>query len=129
LWKDNYELKEHSMRRLFTSMMVIALAVTLGASSLWAESFRFKLHESASVNGTTLKPGTYLVELNDQGEALIYEVLLDGRSMIKGKLLVKTRVEVKPLLRGSVTPMSCLMAADGAIKEIRLNKDVVVFVR
>ena len=106
------------MRRLFSTAAVLALAATLAAGSLWAETHSFKLFREGTINGTTLKPGTYKLELNGQGEALIYR----GRQMV-----AKARVEVRASngeARGSV-----LQAADGSIQEIRLHKQVVVFVR
>lgn len=106
------------MRRLFSTAAVLTLVATVAAGSLWAETHSFKLFREGTINGTTLKAGTYKLELNGQGEALIYS----GRRMV-----AKARVEVRNSngeARGSV-----LQDPDDSIREIRLNKQVVVFVR
>ncbi|MBI2956079.1 MAG: hypothetical protein HYY26_02080 [Acidobacteria bacterium] len=107
------------MRKLFTTAVLIALVAMAAASPLRAEAHKFELTRTASLNGIELSPGSYKLKLNGEGEALIY----------RGKeLVVKSRVEVKPLARGSASA-SVLQAADGSLREIRLNKKVVVFVR
>lgn len=107
------------MRRLFTVTLLLALVAALAASPLWAKSHSFKLLKDGSINGTQLAPGTYKLELNGQNEAVIYR---------DGEMVVKAQVEVRPansVVRGG----SVLQAADGSIREIRLNSSVVVFLR
>lgn len=106
------------MRRLFTVTLLFALVAALAASPLWAKSHSFKLLKDGSINGTPLAPGTYKLEVNGQNEAVIYR---------DGEVVAKAQVEVRPAQgerRGSV-----LQAADGSIREIRLNSSVVVFLR
>lgn len=107
------------MRTLFTVTVAIALVAALTASPLWAKTHSFKLFRDGSLNGTELPAGTYKLELNGQGEALIYR---------NGEMLVKAKVEVKPL-SNSATNNSVLQLSDGTVREIRLKKEVVVFVR
>lgn len=106
------------MRRLFTAVLLIALVAGLAAGPLWAETHSFKLHKESTLNGTELAPGTYKLELNGQNEALIYR---------SGELQAKARVETRPA-KGE-KPGSVLLAADGSLREVRLNDLVVVFVR
>lgn len=107
------------MHRLGIATVAIALVATLTAGSLWAETHSFKLLKEGTINGTALKPGSYKLELNGQGEALIYR---------NGQMVAKSRVEVRVPAAGDLRG-SVLQAADGSIREIRLNKQVVVFVR
>lgn len=107
------------MRKLFTTTLAIALAAALAASPLSAKTHSFKLLRDATVNGAELRAGTYKLELNGQGEAVIYR---------SGEVVAKARVEVRPLENGSRRG-TVLQGADGSIREIRLNKEVVVFVR
>lgn len=107
------------MRKLMTAVLLTALVATVASSPLWAKTYSFRLSQAASINGTQLTPGAYKLELNGNNEALIYR---------NGKLLTKATVEVKPRTNGS-TRNSVLRNADGAITEIRLKKQVVVFVR
>ncbi len=95
------------------------LVATVASSPLWAKTYSFRLSQAASINGTELTPGVYKLELNGNNEALIYR---------NRKLVAKAPVEVKPRTNGS-TRGSVLRKADGAITEIRLKKQVVVFVR
>ena len=107
------------MRKLMTAVLLTALVATVASSPLWAKTYSFRLSQAASINGTELTPGVYKLELNGNNEALIYR---------NGKMVTKATVEVKPRTNGS-TRSSVLREADGAITEIRLKKQVVVFVR
>ena len=107
------------MRKLFTATLIIALAAALAASPLLAKDHSFKLLRDSSINGTDLKAGTYKLELSGDNEALIYR---------NGEMVVKARVEVKPLANGQRS-RSVLLAEDGSVREIRLSDKVVVFVR
>ncbi len=107
------------MRKLMTAVLLTALVATVASSPLWAKSYSFRLDQASSIGGTQLKPGAYRLKLNGNNEALIYR---------NRKLVVKATVEVKPRTNGS-TRNSVLRNADGAITEIRLKKQVVVFVR
>lgn len=107
------------MRKLMTAVLLTALVATVASSPLWAKTYSFRLSQASSINGTQLTPGAYKLELNGNNEALIYR---------NGKMLTKATVEVKPRTNGS-TRNSVLRNADGAITEIRLKKQVVVFVR
>jgi len=104
---------------LFTAMLVTGLIAAVTATPVLAETHTFKVTSQCSINGTPLKPATYQIKLNDNGEAEIYR---------DSKMVVTAAVEVMPLTndrnRGSI-----LLAADGNIIEIRLEKQVVVFVR
>lgn len=106
-------------KSVVTASIVIALAAALTASPLWADSYSFKLPEGGSINGTELKAGAYKLELNSQGEAVIYR---------HGQVVAKAPAEVEPLNNGT-TKNSILRAADGSVLEIRLKDEVVVFVR
>lgn len=106
------------MRRLVSLALIAALGLTLAASPLSAKTFTFKLGREATINGKACDPGKYKLKLNGDNEALIYK---------KRELVTKARVEVKSRARGSGT--SVLFAQDGAVREIRFGKTVVVFVR
>lgn len=107
------------MRRLFTATLATVLVAAVAASPLLAKTHSFKLYRASSISGTQLDPGSYKLELKDQGEALIYR---------KDELVAKARVELKPLSPHQV-PGSVVRTADGTIREIRLKKQVVVFAR
>ena len=107
------------MRRLFTAALLVALVAVLAASPLWAKTHSFKLLKDATIDGTELTPGTYKLELNGQNQAVISR---------GGQVVVKARVETRPR-NGRERPGSVLQAADGSIREVRLNSLVVVFVR
>lgn len=107
------------MRKLFTVTFALALVAVLAASPVLAKTYSFKLFQNGKINDTQLKPGSYKLELNDNGEALIYE----GK-----ELVTKARVEVKPRTNGA-TRASVLLDAEGNILEVRTKKQVVVFVR
>ncbi len=105
------------MRKLNLLVALIALASLAAASSLQAETHSFTLTREAQLNGTTLKPGLYKLELNGGGEALIR----------RGKeVLVKAPAEVRP---GTGAANSVVTGADGELREVRLKNKVVVFVR
>jgi hypothetical protein len=105
------------MHKLFTATIVAALVVGLVASPALAATHTFKLFRDGKVNGTTLEPGKYKLELNGD-EAKIYQ----------GKTLVTTSpVEVKQ--NGKNSRASVLQDADGNIIEVRTKKKIVVFVR
>jgi hypothetical protein len=105
------------MRRLNLVIVLIALASLAAASSLQAETHSFTLSREAQLNGTTLKAGTYKLELNGGGEAVIR----------RGKeIVVKAPAEVRP---GNGAPNSVVTAGNGELREIRLKNKVVVFVR
>ena len=107
------------MRKVFAATFAISLVLALATGSLWAAPHKFKLHRGATLNGTELQAGSYELELNGEGEALIYR---------NGKMVTKARVTTKPLSNGDA-PSSVLQAADGSLREIRLKEQVVVFVR
>jgi hypothetical protein len=105
------------MRKLNLLIAFIALASLAAASSLQAETHSFTLTREAQLNGTTLKPGLYKLELNGGGEA----------SIRRGKdVLVKAPAEVRP---NEGAANSVVTGADGQLREVRLKNKVVVFVR
>jgi len=107
-----------NMRRLFTATIVAALAVALVASPALAATHTFKLFRDGKVNGTTLEPGKYKLEL-EGSEAKIYQ----------GKTLVVTAsVEVKQAENGNGRT-AVLQDAEGNLLEVRTKKQVVVFAR
>ncbi|MCI0402054.1 MAG: hypothetical protein L0212_00840 [Acidobacteria bacterium] len=106
------------MRKLNLLVALIALASLAAASSLQAETHSFTLSREAQLNGTTLKPGLYKLELNGGGEALIR----------RGKeVLVKAPAEVRPNSNGAAG--SIVTGPNGELREVRLKNKVVVFVR
>lgn len=107
------------MRKLFTASLLIALVAALAASPVWAKTHTFRLHNNGSINGTELAPGIYKLELNGDKDAIIYR---------NGEIVARSRVEVRPAAENH-KPGSVLRAADGTIREVRLDKLVVVFVR
>ena len=107
------------MRKLFTLSIALALVLALAATPLLAKTHDFTLYANGKINGATLEPGKYKLELSGDNEALIY----------RGKELVtKARVEVKPL-PSSGNSGSVLLDAKGNVLEVRTKKQVVVFVR
>jgi len=106
------------MRKLNLVIVLIALASLVAASSLQAETHSFKLTREAQLNGTTLKAGTYKLELNGSGEAVLYR---------NGDRVAQARAEVKPNSNG--TAGSVVTGANGELQEIRFKHKVVVFVR
>jgi hypothetical protein len=106
------------MRKLFAGTIALAL-LAVSASPALADTHSFKLFQNGRINGTTLEPGTYKLELNGTDEALIY----------RGKELVtKAKIEIKSLDNGR-TSGSVLVDAKGNVLEVRTKKQVVVFVR
>lgn len=103
------------MRKLIAATFVIALAATLAS----AETYSFKLPTAGTINGTTLKAGPYKIEVDDNGEAKIFQ---------RGELITTARVEVRER-ENAARRVSVLRDANGNIQEIRLKKQVVVFVR
>ncbi|MFQ5778445.1 MAG: hypothetical protein ACE5IP_10615 [Terriglobia bacterium] len=100
-----------------TVAVALALVATLVASPVLAKTYTFKLGRESSINGTKLEAGTYKLKLNENNEALVY----------RGKeLLTKAQVEVQPAPKGR---SGVVYATDGSVREIRINKMIVVFVR
>lgn len=107
------------MRKLFSTAVALVLLATLAASPVLAKAHSFTLPRDGSINGTALEQGKYKLELNGDNEAMIYQ----GDEMV-----AKAQVEVKPLAN-SASKGTVLIGANGDILEVRLNKQVVVFVR
>lgn len=106
------------MRRLFIGTMALALVATLAASPVLAKTHSFKLSREAKINGTQLDRGTYKLELNGNGEALIYR---------NKKLVTKAAVKVKPRMNGE--RYEVVFDTDGNILEVRTKEQTIVFVR
>lgn len=106
------------MRRLITAMATLALVAALAASPVMAKTHSFKLHRDAKINSTQLNPGTYKLELNGNGEGLIYR---------NNKLVTKAAVEVKPRTNGISRGVE--FDSDRNVVEIRTKNQIVVFVR
>jgi hypothetical protein len=107
------------MRRLFTTIVAVALVAALAASPVLAKTHSFTLNQDSKINGVSLDAGKYKLELNGDTEAHIYK----GR-----ELVAKAPVNVKDLSNGS-TRASVLCDAEGNVLEIRLKDQVVVFAR
>ena len=107
------------MHRFLTATLVVALVAAVATSPVLAKTHTFKVRMPCSINGTQLEPGTYKLKLNANNEAEIYR----GKDRV-----VTAKVEVKPLTN-SRTRGSVLRGADGSISEIRLKRQVAVFVR
>ena len=106
------------MRKLFTAALATALVVTLVSGPVWTRSkWDFQLYHTHAINGTQLEPGSYQLRLNGGNEAEIYR---------NRKLVAKAAVEVRPLKNGAEDPRS-ILAEHGTILEIRMKKEVVVF--
>lgn len=89
----------------------IALALfALSGMALAAESHKFQLAQDARLNGTELKAGRYQIRLNGDDEAEI---------LWRGKLVVKSEVEVQPLSEKSLR--NSVVIRSGQIAEIRLK--------
>ena len=84
-----------------------------------AKSYIFTLSQKGSVDGVELKAGKYKLTVDSRGDALIWR---------NGEFVTTARAEVIPLPKGH-TPKSVVKAADGAIREIRLKRYVVIFSR
>ena len=97
-----------------TLLFGLALWFAVPASAM--KMYSFTLGHSGSINGTQLEAGTYKLELTDSGEAIVYQ---------RGERIISTPVEVEPLLKSFAR--NSILIIDGAIKEIRLKKQVVVF--
>lgn len=106
------------MNRLFNTAIALTLVTVLVASPALAKTHSFELDRGFSINGTQLGAGTYKLELNGNGGALIYK----GRNQV-----AEAQVEVRP--RSKSGQRAVILAADGAISEIRLKNQVVVFIR
>jgi len=100
-----------------TLSLLVLLVSTLLVATVFADSHRIELLKAGTINSVKLDAGQYQLVLNDQNEAEIYH---------RKKLLVTAKVEVLPL--GSGTPGSISQSRDGAVKEIRLKQERVVFV-
>ncbi len=106
------------MRKLFATVLTIALLAGLAAAPAWAKTHKFKLLRDGSINGVMLEAGSYKLELDGENEAVITR---------NGDTIVKAKVEVRNL--SGVRPNSVLTDGNGSIREIRFDKTVVVFVR
>lgn len=104
------------MNRAFAILVASILVIGGMTGPVWASTHSFELLSEATLNGATLAPGTYKMNLNGE-EAEIY---------CKGKLIVKSKFELQPLAEG-VQP-NTKKIEQGEIREIRLKKEVVVFV-
>jgi hypothetical protein len=86
------------------------------AGPLLGKAHQVELLKASTINGVELGAGIYKLEINGDNEAELYR---------DGELLLKAKVEVKPL--GGSIPNSVRQMADGTIKEIRLKNERVVF--
>ena len=82
-----------------------------------AKIYRLELSRESKINETRLEAGTYTLKLNEEGEAQIYR---------GGEMILKTRAQVKPLPKG-LSHNTLVQDSDGTIREVRFQKDVVVF--
>lgn len=105
------------MRKTIGISLILLLAGFFAVDTARSEHHRIEILKTASVSGIQLKPGVYRLGLNGTNEAEIF----------KGhRLLVKTEIKLVPLANASAN--SVLQTTDGALKEIRLEKERVVFV-
>ena len=109
------------MRKLFTLSLATALVAMMAASPLLAKTHEFSLGQDSRLKGTELKAGTYKLELNGDTDAVIYNTQ-------NKTLATRAEVRIKPLQSGQ-NRNSVVRDAEGNITEIRLSKEVVVFVR
>ena len=104
------------MRRTVGLTLILLLAGFFSVDRARSESHRIEILKTASVNGVQLKPGVYRLGLNGANEVEIYK----GR-----RLLIKAKVELVPLANAAAN--SVLQTTSGQLKEIRLEKERVVF--
>ena len=105
------------MRKLFTAAFAFVLVTTLASGPVWAKSgWDFQLYRTRVINGTQLERGSYELRLNGNNEAEIYR---------NRKLITRVPVEVRPLEKGTVA--KSMLIKSGVIVEIRMKKEVVVF--
>jgi len=90
------------------------LVVVFTFVTLSAETHKFKLSEKMSLYEVTLSPGEYKLRLSED-IAEIYE---------GGRLLVKARIEVKPLEGFLPNSVNC---KKGFLTKIRLKSERIVF--
>jgi hypothetical protein len=104
------------MKRIIGLTLALFLMGLFFVDTARSENHKFKVTLTTSLNGVELKPGTYRLNLNGENEAQIYK----GR-----KLLVTAEVETVPLAKA--TPNSLVQKTTGELKEIRLEKERIVF--
>jgi hypothetical protein len=112
------------MFRTYRISILAALVAVLVTGQVWASTAPpagsvFTVKTPVSLNGVTLQPGDYTLQLNGNHEAVIYQ---------KGREVVRARVTLKP--RESKVARNTLMrSVDGRLLEVRLSDQVVVFER
>lgn len=106
------------MFRLAVPLVVVALVAAVAATPVEAKTHTFKVTEPFSIAGTALQPGTYKLKLTDNGEAEVYQAKVK---------LVTARVELKPRPK-RIAADSVFVDSDGSLREVRLKKQIVVFV-
>lgn len=108
------------MFRSFLSVLLVAFVAALLVSPLQAKDYRFQLPMSGSVEGVSLKEGTYVVKLEGGGNPH-----LTARIVRNGKILAETEVNVRE--RDGEQANTVLQDADGNLREIRLKRQVIIF--
>ena len=110
-------LQSYIMSGPYRVALLLLLAGAAAMGSAGAKSYRLEVSRESKINETRLEAGTYTLKLNEEGEAQIYR----GKEMI-----LKTRAQVKPLQKGMLQN-TVVQDSDGTIREVRFQKDVVVF--
>jgi hypothetical protein len=113
--------EKENMRKLFALAFASVLVITLASGPVWAKSgWDFELTETGVISrtNTVLEPGRYELRLNGNDEASIYR---------ERKLLTTVPVEVLPL--GTGTAANSVLTKSAVIVEIRMTKEVVVFLQ
>ncbi len=105
------------MRKLLVTAFVVALTAAVFSTSAFAATHKFTLTRESTLSGIQLEKGKYKLELNGT-EATITQ---------KGRVVATAQVEIRDAKPAN--PGSVLVSADGALKEIRLKNQVVVFAR
>lgn len=104
----------------FISSGLTAIVALLVAIPVQAKDIRFRLAMAATVDGVELKEGHYTLKLESEGNPQ-----LQARIFHNGKLMAEALVQVRP--RAEETPNTVLQDGDGALRELRFKKQVVVF--
>lgn len=107
------------MRGFFASTILAILLAAVVAAPTLAETYKFELNRESNINGVVLEAGRYKLEVNENGEAAVY----NGKDLV-----TQARVELKPRPK-HVQAGSVVTDRDGNLVELRTKKHVIVFLR
>jgi hypothetical protein len=105
------------VRNVKIRILVVTAVSLMTLFPLFGKTYQFELPRATALNGVSLGPGVYKLELNStRTKAEIFS---------RGKLAVATQVEVKPL--GSATRDTVLIGKTGDLSEYRSSHERILF--